>query len=523
MKKKKKNLDIDKYISNLQKHLNKRNDNYQKIMNTDNKSFKIKKVYNNNNMKSTPNIFNNDIRLDINKKLLLDSENLSNKMIVKNIYLSNSAKNKKLNYNDNNYYLKKNIKGNFDINNFNKKNYFNIYTPIIRNKYYKSKIINDDEDFINTYNSNNSKFVPNETKFLNKNQSSNIIMRDYTNNYDNLNSSKKNNKNSINNDDNDNSNELSEIANNIVNTFPMVNNECFNSQRNEKILNRKIILSKENKISINNIKNKGQNTSPKNYTFKTVLVNNFCVVPMNSSFIDKNRKNKIFMNKRNNHLHSYNNKSISISNSNKNYKNNNHIFEHINTFNNQINHSNNKVKFALINKYPNKQNININNSYFINNNNNNKIDNKNITKNRINNYIKNNKKTKLENNNIFKEKDFNEDYYYTTMDLSKLLYKDNNNNNNETNKSINKKHIQFDLTKNIIFCYNDRDYITKYQRISKNKNIKIKNVRKNNDPIIKKFNKSDIKINNNYISKENLDEKEIFSELIKFFEDNNKI
>ena len=55
--------------------------------------------------------------------------------------------------------------------------------------------------------------------------------------------------------------------------------------------NNKIFLFKKlNKTKIN-----PKNThriSPKNYTFKTVFVNNFCILPMNSSFTSNKIKKK---------------------------------------------------------------------------------------------------------------------------------------------------------------------------------------------------------------------------------------
>ena len=79
--------------------------------------------------------------------------------------------------------------------------------------------------------------------------------------------------------------------------------------------------------------------------------------------------------------------------------------------------------------------------------------------------------------------------------------------------------MKFDLTQNVCFIYNSNDYIFKSKIYAKNINTRIKNLRKNSKPIIKKFNKEDIKINKKYILNERLKEKEIVADYFKIFSD----
>ena len=88
------------------------------------------------------------------------------------------------------------------------------------------------------------------------------------------------------------SNELSEIADKIVKIIP-VKKKLRNSTSLKKLKNenKKIMLSKKNEDNLSHNSNKNIRTSPKNLTFKTVFVNNFCLMPMSPSFIsNKNIK-----------------------------------------------------------------------------------------------------------------------------------------------------------------------------------------------------------------------------------------
>ena len=116
---------------------------------------------------------------------------------------------------------------------------------------------------------------------------------------------------------------------------------------------------------------------------------------------------------------------------------------------------------------------------------------------------------------ILKENDFNEDYYYTTMDFSNIDFAVNNN----ILQNSNKKHVKFDLKQNVSFIYNKNDYVYNCKIYAKNNNTKIKNLRKNSKPIIKTFNKEDIKINKKYILNERLKEKELVTDFFKILSD----
>lgn len=448
--------------------------------------------------KSTPNIFN-DKRKDINfsKNIIIDNKNKSNKINMKHLYLSRMINNKKMNYN-NNYYLKKNVNDNNNINILNNpKLYINNNIPF-RNNNYIQKFINTEEYEYNTSNINTSlKKKEKEEKVYKKYEPINNIN---TNNYIDNNSN-----NSLSDEDNS---ELSDIADKIVNSFNVGKNLKLAESSNKNIKNqtKKIIIPKIDKMNIN--LNKHQRMSPKNYTFKTVFVNNFCLLPMNSSFIEKSNRFK----KINNKSQDYLNTDINSINRNKHSI----LFndkEKINIHNSHSKNKDNKERENLKMNYISNVNSNKDLNPFIFNKNKriNKVKNKKISpymKKEINSIQKINIK-----DNIFKENDFNEDYYYNTMDLSKLSFfteKNNIKNNQIVNKeNVNNKHIKFDLKKNVYFFYNDKDYITKYKKYSENNINIVKNLKRYNAPIIRKFNKEDIKINKDYIFKENLEEEEI--------------
>ena len=519
------------------------------------------------NIKSTQNIFKNQLlNENMNKELESDSIILKDGTNINN---TNIYDNKNINSNfNNNFYLKKSLNNNFNAN-ITKNKDANTNNDYYKKIHYLSQ--NRSKKEKKTEKPFSSKKTLTEKNFFEESEASETNKN--KNNYlSNINHKFKNNKASLtDNDDDENSNELSDIADQIVNLFPTRKKiKKIRSLHKINILenNNKIIPPKRHLINLNQIKNKNQRISPNNYTFKTVFVNNFCVMPMNSSMIDNNNKYINLNNKKKNSLFNLNNSNElnltdrnlftnsnysvnikqekNINNSKKliHYKKNQDKYNSPN--NNNINYINEELNSFIINKKKRiiLKNINIGNDMMTKINNNKKSND-------------NNNKKDLEQKN-FKENNFNENYYYTTMDLSKLTFikgkntvnnknsnnqnfinsdnnknlikndkKDNNgvNNNNENknnnviNKDNNKKHIKFDLSKNVLIFYNDKDYITKYKKISLNKSAKIRNLRTKIKPIIKKFNKEDIKINNNYVSKENFDEKEILSENILVFDD----
>ena len=100
--------------------------------------------------------------------------------------------------------------------------------------------------------------------------------------------------------DDENENNLSEIANEIINSFGLTKNMKKPSMEKKY---KKIEIKKQNKDFVNkkiNLKKMNERKIPQNYTFKTVFVNNFCVVPMNTSyFLKKNNTYKELNNSKN--------------------------------------------------------------------------------------------------------------------------------------------------------------------------------------------------------------------------------
>ena len=477
------------YNRNIQNTNNKIDNNYYIGEIKSDKNKPLKTMYNYPNIKSKPNIFNNNIlNQNINKKLVLNTKNSNKKIKTKNIDFSNKNNNNSNLY----YYLKNSFNNNFKYSRF-KRNNAKVKSNSLSfknlNNFKKNK--GDEESTYNQKNNqnNNSKSFVNDKSFLIKknksfNYNKNEIENSHLNNVNVKNDSLSNA---------DNSNELSEIANEIVKIIHKL-----------KIGNKKINLTKNNKDKINHLSNKNIRTSPKNFTFKTVFVNNFCLMPMNSSFISKNKR--------------YSNKKIYFTNNNN--QNNQNDFNIINKDN--LSNYKNPIIFKEEKDihYKSQSKTNINEIF---------RDNGDLIKNKIN--KAKNTKNNINKNNL-KENGFNEDYYYTTMDFSNLdiikgedsnIFQNINSCNNSTTATNNKKHIKFDLTKNTTFIYEEKDLISKYTKIPidnknktkpKNNNIKTKLL-----PIIKKYDKKNIKIDENYIFKENLDESDILSESIKLFDD----
>ena len=97
-------------------------------------------------------------------------------------------------------------------------------------------------------------------------------------------------------------------------------------------------------------------------------------------------------------------------------------------------------------------------------------------------------------------------------------------------KSKKNRHIKFNLDNNILIYYNSKDLINKNEIYKGNEKIKLENDEKKMDvyfallksktkfnPIIKKYNKTDIKINKNYENNEDLEEYELLGDLYNIF------
>ena len=455
-------------------------------------------------------------------KLGIDINNLNNKKIIneskKDIHKANLIfSNYKSNFSNNSYLPSKMLLTNLNnVNNNNQKKLndfikINSSEKTSNNKIEVSNLSQDKYLFHKKNLNNNIQSLRKEKKRLVISESFNLNKNN--NNYINYNKTNKN-KNKKNKYDEEEHSELSEIAEKIVNSFIRKRNNNINitgnliQKQNKNFLLKKMI----NKNMIGHNKNKKSN--PNNYTFKTIFVNNFCVLPNNPYFIDGNN--------------SYNNRRITTSK----YINTDNNNRPENIVNNESNFNNNNYKYSLL--INSKKNINLQN------NSNNLCDGENkkkrikkfnrnlflkdidIGKEKIN--IDNSKISNIHdnNNNEFKEKNFNEEYYYNVTDFSNfqnLKEKSKKEIEGVKKNKIKYKHIKFDLSKNVLFIYKENDYISKYKKYSNNhiSNTKnTKNLKINNKPIIRQFNANDFKINKNYLFKEYLDEDEIVSESTKF-------
>jgi len=431
-----------------------------------------------NNTLSSPNLLNNNDYLsynytkDMQNKIKVNSKN--NKITKKASIINQNY----LKLNNNYNYLKK------DINN----NAFNNINSFIK----KNNYINNNSSINNTYTSQ-------QIKDINSENLKNKLKKPSIGSYKDIKSIKY--------DLNDEDSNLSDIADEIIKISQKgkkITKKSNSSKNNTKVPNKKKIFSKLYK-----------GKTPQNYTFKTLFVNNFCIVPMNSSFIGRNDTNKelkkinyssnMILNRNINNTDNPN-KCDSKLNYN-NYMSPKMIYRQKNFPNNQIKNIENKQKKKVKMNKNNKINSTDTKSL---------IESKNISYKNMKNSKKKQETIYNDNDNILKEIGFNEDYYYTTMDFSNLDFVVSNNSNLQ---NANKKHVKFDLTQNVSFIYNKNDYICDCKIYIKNKNTRIKNLRKNSKPIIKKFNKEDIKINKKYILNERLKEKEIVTDFFKIFSD----
>ena len=511
MENKYRNFGVNFYVNkNISYRLSpKESNNKQKLIKLNNEY--LKNINEISTAKSTPNIFNNhnNLNMNLSKKIQIGKKNLfNNKINIKN--------HKRLNFN-NNYYLKKNI--NQNLINFPNKN--------LEIRYNTNKSFIDDLKYINDSNINyEPKFFLKDKIFSNKGEYMDEYAKNFSS-YQNVLINTNKSKPSI--VDDDNSIELSEIAGEIVNSFPVRknlkhSNSYYNSKHKITNKTKKLILPKEVKKKEQE-KIEYKKVSPKNYTFKTVFVNNFCLLPVNSSIINKNnRYGKSDSKSNNNYINTTSNENnLKLKENFSNYQYPVHMNERKQLLNN--NHSMKNIKNIKIKQSPG---IKDNNSYLINKSKKINVNYSLTERNSNNNILKNikniNDSQSVLNNVILKDNDFNEDYYYTIMDLSKLNYNLKKNPNSQfKNNNENKKHIKFDLSKNTLFIYNEKDYISRYKKYSANKKTKTRNlIRKNFKPIIKKFNKNDIKKDENYVLKENLDEDEIISEFLNYRDKNIK-
>ena len=464
---------------------NKSNNNLRKIKLDEKKlSFNHKRCI--SNALSSPNLFNNRDNLSYNyindfqnnRKMSSKNNQISKKASIKQNYLRLNNK-----YNNNYHYLKK------DINNdaFNKINSF----IKINNNYSK------ENSFVNnTYSSRQNQNINSENVIK--------LKKPCIYSYKDI---KKIKDDDFKDDEDSN---LSDIADELIKSIQKDNKKklikSYSSKNNTNIKNKKINVSKLYK-----------GNTPQNYTFKTLFVNNFCIVPMNSSFIAKNDTNKEVKNINYSNMTLNKNINNSINNTDKDNtyhpKFNRNNYMNPKMINRQKAFSNNQINKKNENKQ--RKNIKMNKNNKINNTDTKSLlEFKNISYKNMNN-SKKKQEIIFNDGKILKENDFNEDYYYTTMDFSNIDFAVNNNNLQNSNK----KRVKFDLKQNVSFIYNNNDYVYNCKIYTKNNNTKIKNIRKNSKPIIKAFNKEDIKINKKYILNERLKEKEIVTDFFNIFSD----
>ena len=475
-------------FSNLTK-INFRDNNIlnKTIKNNINKEKQID-YYNNKNRKKElikKYIYNRNKQVDNN----LNIENINNKIrnqnyIIKNnlIIKNNNPNNKKLTPNNNKskttkFYTGTNIYNNNDVENIS-------FFPLPFQ--YKRK-----QSFgPNKVNNINLKY-----NLMNENQNSNKIFNKKINNKKNYNYYNKNNNELI----TSSSEELSLLADEIITKFhkknnrintPILGNNNKNNKRNdsyskfigvEQINNTEKINTSADIIDINKIK-KGK---------KKLLI------PMNSNN---------FMISSNNNMKSIDKNNVNSKDIENDLEGNKKIFYGISQ----------KDKSIHKNK-SNKQEKNTNNILIPNNN-------ENIITQKIRNNLEDEKKLnnfeRAEEN--IKTSELNDEDYL----IEEIMNKAQNEENNKKNR-----HVDFNIENNIYINFNSKDLITNKIVIKGNKMLEINN---NNEkkmdiyftllksktkfnPIIKKYDKNEIKINKEYELNENLEEYEILGDLYNIF------
>ena len=323
------------------------------------------------------------------------------------------------------------------------------------------------------------------------------------------------------------SDELSILADEIINKFhkkKLLKKPIYSDKKLDLYNNPSIKLTQKNKISktnINNIDNIDNiNNKDNNINENMSNIKNTKKKKIKSLIIPMNINNLIISN------HKF------IKNSDNN--NNNYII-----YNNNINNIKDKTeeikseKKNIVNFIPisqNKkisQNLNLkkfgkNNNIPIpyKNNNNNIVEEK---KEKINNIKNENKNEIKKEENKSKNNESNDDDFSMIDQIMKNVE------NEEKNKKT--RHINFNLENNIFIYYKSKDLITKNIIYKGNEKIKLDdNDEKKMDlyyallksktkfnPIIKHFNKNEIKINKDYVLNEDLEEYEILGDLYNIF------
>ena len=469
----------------------------------------LKKYINNNNQNNNPNGI---MTKNIDKRYNLKS-NYNKKRNIKIIPHNNKILNQKYNiqnynvikYNTNNNY------NNISINQklYNKKKHYYSGSNINNNNIQNNKDRNALEDL---------SLIPLPLKYMKKNsfEPKNIYIKNNLLKHQSYNKiiSSKNKQKIINNNYDEalntiSSDELSLLADDIINKFQKKKRIKTPTHCTKKydINNSGLAFNKINnaaKINTNqNISINANETDIKNAKKGKI---NSLIIPMNINNFIIHSKDHIKNNGSNMAF-----KNIGLK---KNINKNKKIFSAItqNKINKEYEVKNQEKNNNIINNNNNipNPNKNINNLFDYNN-----------LKNGSNKNIKYEKEEKRNNSESNDE------------DLNLIEQIVNNAENEEKNKK--NRHINFNLDNNIYIYYKSKDLITKKKLYKGTKKIEITDKDNNNDdkkmdiyyallksktkfnPIIKAFNKNEIKVNKEYELNENLEEYEILGDLYNIF------
>ena len=473
-------------------------------------NFKIanERTYNNQNKKNANiNIHNLTSNNSINNNNDIRGKILNSYMYKENIVEFNDKTNKKIctdNYSYN--FLNNNIK-----------NLKNIGTSKYNNNLSQ-----------NFYSKNNISFIPKNQKLINKrNQIKHFYSK--TNIYDDNNiedicyhpfPNQNINKCSFEPKKEKNILLKDNINQNKINKHISFNKGAIKSSNNKN--NELISSSSSDELSLlaDEIVNKIRNKKPNKYNLsdKKIKISNIKLTKLinNNENITKNKIKNMKVRKMKSLIIPVNiNNFILLSNSKRNNdddKSYNSKFPNKNEINCSSLYLDNKTKLDYTLK-----NIKNDDSNFIDYQNNN---NKNNLEQNRGNKITKVEKEKLEEKVINNESN-DEDFSLIEQIMNKA--------ENEE-KSKKNRHIKFNLDNNILIYYNSKDLINKNEIYKGNEKIKLENDEKKMDvyfallksktkfnPIIKKYNKTDIKINKNYENNEDLEEYELLGDLYNIF------
>ena len=538
--------------NHLSSHLFKTNRKYSTILQSNNDLFKSNYLYNKNNGNYNQNTkdfkkYNNNININANfnndlirDKYFYSSTNFypSNKINVysnDNKYSNNQILTYKSLYDNNNYKLSHKVLNKQNINNnLNHKD--------------NHKIMVNSNSFKQLYLGNsNLNIILNQNKILqNKYKVSTISNSKETEKYINENLKNCNFKVS----DNNNKNSLNEIQQNNNLTNIKVNSNKNNSYNKKKNVSKSIKqinnINKEGgddeinlseladdliKIKKKNLSNKKQKHIQK-------------IIPVYKKIITVDTGSQTIPEKSNNiQKKNFENKTekkdvaidiqkslLSISNNMENTQK-----EDGNSNKDKVKEA--KIEHSIIRNMLKKDTI-IKETIINKNINNNKINNEKVNEKKsqiissdknieeLKNNFSKNESIEIDTQDILNNINLNSNPKDSKADNLVCLISDSSDIDNNINTKKIGKHIKFDLKKNICFQFLIDEIINVCMEVNQQKEIKYinqKNYNQNSKPkksIIKNFDKNSIKINNNYILCENLEEEDIIPELYLDIEGN---